>query len=239
MCQRLIQTSSNIEDQYRGHGRGRTDGFDVLKIPWYLFIPLAFMEASRQPMVRQGSYWFRQCLCCSIFYRYRWLDKWRHRLKLVILLRLLVVWCWNPETKVSTGVLKFVVSDVSWHYRRNHCWLCPWCYRWRCLSKLFLTVSLLIRLSFLGTSATTYGQNLAFHKDDSPLLVLIWIFQRCWHRHARWVWQYLCVLCVGLMVMLASGKSRLIFFGAAVSWVGLPFSPSTLILRAQGQREVA
>ena len=66
---------SNIEDQYREGMVGRTGGFDVFENTMIPVHTTGTYGGTPLTNGATGFYWFRQCLCCNIFYRYRWLDK--------------------------------------------------------------------------------------------------------------------------------------------------------------------
>ena len=164
----LFQASSNIEDQYREGMVGRTGGFDVFEntmIPvhttgTYGGTPLS--NGATQGSTGSGNAYVATSDIIT--------DGWTSggtSLKAGDIVTFAGCYDVHPETKVSTGVLKkfVIVSDVSDTTGAITMTVSPaviagGAYQ-NCSNRIADNSAIVV----LGTSATAYGQNLAFHKD--------------------------------------------------------------------------
>ena len=164
----LFQSSSNIEDQYREGVVGRTGGFDVFEntmIPvhttgTYGGTPLS--NGATQGNAGTGNAYVATSDIIT--------DGWTSggtSLKAGDIVTFAGCYDVHPETKVSTGVLKkfVIVSDVSDTTGAITMTVSPaviagGAYQ-NCSNRIADNSAIVV----LGTSATAYGQNLAFHKD--------------------------------------------------------------------------
>lgn len=164
----LFQSSSNIDDQYREGMVGRTGGFDVFEntmIPvhttgTYGGTPLT--NGATQGSTGSGNAYVATSDIIT--------DGWTSggtSLKAGDVVTFAGCFDVHPETKVSTGVLKkfVIVSDVSDTTGAITMTVSPaviagGAYQ-NCSNRIADNSAIVV----LGTSATAYGQNLAFHKD--------------------------------------------------------------------------
>lgn len=164
----LFQASSNIEDQYREGMVGRTGGFDVFEntmIPvhttgTYGGTPLT--NGATQGSTGSGNAYIATSDIIT--------DGWTSggtSLKAGDIVTFAGVYDVHPETKVSTGVLKkFVITaDVSDTTGAITMTVSPGVIAGGAYQNCSNRIADNSAIVVLGTSATAYGQNLAFHKD--------------------------------------------------------------------------
>ena len=164
----LFQSSSNIEDQYREGMVGRTGGFDVFEntmIPvhttgTYGGTPLT--NGATQGDAGTGNAYVATSSIVT--------DGWTSggtSLKAGDIVTFAGVFDVHPETKVSTGVLKkFVITtDVSDTTGAITMTVSPGVIAGGAYQNCSNRIADNSAIVVLGTSATAYGQNLAFHKD--------------------------------------------------------------------------
>ena len=164
----LFQASSNIEDQYREGMVGRTGGFDVFEntmIPvhttgTYGGTPLT-NGATQGSTGADNAYVATSDIIT---------DGWTSggtSLKAGDIVTFAGVYDVHPETKVSTGVLKkFVITaDVSDTTGAITMTVSPGVIAGGAYQNCSNRIADNSAIVVLGTSATAYGQNLAFHKD--------------------------------------------------------------------------
>jgi hypothetical protein len=164
----LFQASSNIEDQYREGMVGRTGGFDVFEntmIPvhttgTYGGTPLT--NGATQGNAGTGNAYVATSDIIT--------DGWTSggtSLKAGDIVTFAGCYDVHPETKVSTGVLKkfVIVSDVSDTTGAITMTVSPGVIAGGAYQNCSNRIADNSAITVLGTSATAYGQNLAFHKD--------------------------------------------------------------------------
>ena len=164
----LFQSSSNIEDQYREGMVGRTGGFDVFEntmIPvhttgTYGGTPLT--NGATQGSTGSGNAYVATSDIIT--------DGWTSggtSLKAGDVVTFAGCFDVHPETKVSTGVLKkfVIVSDVSDTTGAITMTVSPGVIAGGAYQNCSNRIADNSAIVVLGTSATAYGQNLAFHKD--------------------------------------------------------------------------
>lgn len=164
----LFQASSNIEDQYREGMVGRTGGFDVFEntmIPvhttgTYGGTPLT--NGATQGNAGTGNAYVATSDIIT--------DGWTSggtSLKAGDIVTFAGCYDVHPETKVSTGVLKkfVIVSDVSDTTGAITMTVSPGVIAGGAYQNCSNRIADNSAIVVLGTSATAYGQNLAFHKD--------------------------------------------------------------------------
>ena len=164
----LFQSSSNIDDQYREGMVGRTGGFDVFEntmIPvhttgTYGGTPLT-NGATQGSTGADNAYVATSAIIT---------DGWTSggtSLKEGDSITFAGVYEVHPETKVSTGVLKkFVITtDVSDTTGAITMTVSPGVIAGGAYQNCSNRIADNSAITVLGTSATAYGQNLAFHKD--------------------------------------------------------------------------
>lgn len=164
----LFQASSNIEDQYREGMVGRTGGFDVFEntmIPvhttgTYGGTPLT--NGATQGNAGTGNAYVATSGIIT--------DGWTSggtSLKAGDIVTFAGCYDVHPETKVSTGVLKkfVIVSDVSDTTGAITMTVSPGVIAGGAYQNCSNRIADNSAIVVLGTSATAYGQNLAFHKD--------------------------------------------------------------------------
>ena len=164
----LFQASSNIEDQYREGMVGRTGGFDVFEntmIPvhttgTYGGTPLT--NGANQGSTGTGNAYVATSDIIT--------DGWTSggtSLKAGDIVTFAGCYDVHPETKVSTGVLKkfVIVSDVSDTTGAITMTVSPGVIAGGAYQNCSNRIADNSAITVLGTSATAYGQNLAFHKD--------------------------------------------------------------------------
>ena len=164
----LFQASSNIEDQYREGMVGRTGGFDVFEntmIPvhttgTYGSTPLT--NGATQGSTGSGNAYVATSDIIT--------DGWTSggtSLKAGDIVTFAGCYDVHPETKVSTGVLKkfVIVSDVSDTTGAITMTVSPGVIAGGAYQNCSNRIADNSAITVLGTSATAYGQNLAFHKD--------------------------------------------------------------------------
>ncbi len=164
----LFQSSSNIEDQYREGVVGRTGGFDVFEntmIPvhttgTYGGTPLT-NGATQGSTGASNAYVATSSIVT---------DGWTSggtSLKAGDIVTFAGCYDVHPETKVSTGVLKkfVIVSDVSDTTGAITMTVSPGVIAGGAYQNCSNRIADNSAITVLGTSATDYGQNLAFHKD--------------------------------------------------------------------------
>ena len=164
----LFQASSNIEDQYREGMVGRTGGFDVFEntmIPvhttgTYGGTPLT--NGAHQGSTGTGNAYVATSDIIT--------DGWTSggtSLKAGDIVTFAGCYDVHPETKVSTGVLKkfVIVSDVSDTTGAITMTVSPGVIAGGAYQNCSNRIADNSAITVLGTSATAYGQNLAFHKD--------------------------------------------------------------------------
>ena len=164
----LFQSSSNIEDQYREGMVGRTGGFDVFEntmIPvhttgTYGGTPLT--NGATQGNAGTGNAYVATSNIIT--------DGWTSggtSLKAGDIVTFAGCYDVHPETKVSTGVLKkfVIVSDVSDTTGAITMTVSPGVIAGGAYQNCSNRIADNSAIVVLGTSATAYGQNLAFHKD--------------------------------------------------------------------------
>ena len=164
----LFQSSSNIEDQYREGMVGRTGGFDVFEntmIPvhttgTYGGTPLT--NGATQGSTGSGNAYVATSSIVT--------DGWTSggtSLKAGDIVTFAGCYDVHPETKVSTGVLKkfVIVSDVSDTTGAITMTVSPGVIAGGAYQNCSNRIADNSAIVVLGTSATAYGQNLAFHKD--------------------------------------------------------------------------
>lgn len=164
----LFQASSNIEDQYREGMVGRTGGFDVFEntmIPvhttgTYGGTPLT--NGANQGETGSGNAYVATSSLIT--------DGWTSggtSLKAGDIITIADVYDVHPETKVSTGKLKqfTIVSDVSDTTGAITMTISPAIIAGGAYQNCSARAGDNKAITVLGTSATAYGQNLAFHKD--------------------------------------------------------------------------
>ena len=164
----LFQSSSNIEDQYREGVVGRTGGFDVFEntmIPvhttgTYGGTPLT-NGATQGSTGANNAYVATSSIVT---------DGWTSggtSLKAGDSITFAGCFEVHPETKVSTGVLKkfVIVSDVSDTTGAITMTVSPAVIAGGAYQNCSNRIADNSAITVLGTSATAYGQNLAFHKD--------------------------------------------------------------------------
>ena len=163
----LFQASSNIEDQYREGMVGRTGGFDVFEntmIPvhttgTYGGTPLT--NGATQGSTGSGNAYVATSDIIT--------DGWTSggtSLKAGDIVTFAGCYDVHPETKVSTGVLKkfVIVSDVSDTTGAITMTVSPGVIAGGAYQNCSNRIADNSAITVLGTSATAYGQNLAFHK---------------------------------------------------------------------------
>ena len=164
----LFQASSNIEDQYREGMVGRTGGFDVFEntmVPvhttgTYGGTPLT--NGATQGSTGSGNAYVATSDIIT--------DGWTSggtSLKAGDIVTFAGCYDVHPETKVSTGVLKkfVIVSDVSDTTGAITMTVSPGVIAGGAYQNCSNRIADNSAITILGTSATAYGQNLAFHKD--------------------------------------------------------------------------
>ncbi len=164
----LFQSSSNIDDQYREGMVGRTGGFDVFEntmIPvhttgTYGGTPLT--NGATQGNAGTGNAYVATSNIIT--------DGWTSggtSLKAGDIVTFAGCYDVHPETKVSTGVLKkfVIVSDVSDTTGAITMTVSPGVIAGGAYQNCSNRIADNSAIVVLGTSATDYGQNLAFHKD--------------------------------------------------------------------------
>lgn len=164
----LFQSSSNIDDQYREGMVGRTGGFDVFEntmIPvhttgTYGGTPLT--NGATQGNAGTGNAYVATSDIIT--------DGWTSggtSLKAGDIVTFAGCYDVHPETKVSTGVLKkfVIVSDVSDTTGAITMTVSPGVIAGGAYQNCSNRIADNSAIVVLGTSATAYGQNLAFHKD--------------------------------------------------------------------------
>ena len=164
----LFQSSSNIDDQYREGMVGRTGGFDVFEntmIPvhttgTYGGTPLT-NGATQGSTGASNAYVATSSIVT---------DGWTSggtSLKAGDSITFAGCFEVHPETKVSTGVLKkfVIVSDVSDTTGAITMTVSPGVIAGGAYQNCSNRIADNSAITVLGTSATAYGQNLAFHKD--------------------------------------------------------------------------
>lgn len=164
----LFQASSNIEDQYCEGIVGRTGGFDVFEntmIPvhttgTYGGTPLT--NGATQGSTGSGNAYVATSDIIT--------DGWTSggtSLKAGDIVTFAGCYDVHPETKVSTGVLKkfVIVSDVSDTTGAITMTVSPGVIAGGAYQNCSNRIADNSAITVLGTSATAYGQNLAFHKD--------------------------------------------------------------------------
>jgi len=164
----LFQSSSNIDDQYREGMVGRTGGFDVFEntmIPvhttgTYGGTPLT-NGATQGSTGADNAYVATSSIIT---------DGWTSggtSLKAGDSITFAGCYEVHPETKVSTGVLKkfVIVSDVSDTTGAITMTVSPGVIAGGAYQNCSNRIADNSAITVLGTSATAYGQNLAFHKD--------------------------------------------------------------------------
>ena len=164
----LFQASSNIEDQYREGMVGRTGGFDVFEntmIPvhttgTYGGTPLT--NGATQGSTGSGNAYVATSDIIT--------DGWTSggtSLKAGDIVTFAGCYDVHPETKVSTGVLKkfVIVSDVSDTTGAITMTVSPGVIAGGAYQNCSNRIADNSAITVLVTSATAYGQNLAFHKD--------------------------------------------------------------------------
>ena len=164
----LFQASNNIDDQYREGMVGRTGGFDVFEntmIPvhttgTYGGTPLT-NGATQGSTGANNAYVATSSIVT---------DGWTSggtSLKAGDSITFAGCFEVHPETKVSTGVLKkfVIVSDVSDTTGAITMTVSPGVIAGGAYQNCSNRIADNSAITVLGTSATAYGQNLAFHKD--------------------------------------------------------------------------
>ena len=164
----LFQASSNIEDQYREGMVGRTGGFDVFEntmIPvhttgTYGGTPLT--NGATQGNAGTGNAYVATSDIIT--------DGWTSggtSLKAGDIVTFAGCYDVHPETKVSTGVIKkfVIVNDVSDTAGAITMTVSPAVIAGGAYQNCSNRIADNSAITVLGTSATAYGQNLAFHKD--------------------------------------------------------------------------
>ena len=164
----LFQASNNIDDQYREGMVGRTGGFDVFEntmIPvhttgTYGGTPLT-NGATQGSTGANNAYVATSAIIT---------DGWTSggtSLKAGDSITFAGCFEVHPETKVSTGVLKkfVIVSDVSDTTGAITMTVSPGVIAGGAYQNCSNRIADNSAITVLGTSATAYGQNLAFHKD--------------------------------------------------------------------------
>lgn len=164
----LFQSSSNIDDQYREGMVGRTGGFDVFEntmIPvhttgTYGGTPLT--NGATQGSTGSGNAYISTSDIIT--------DGWTSggtSLKAGDVVTFAGCFDVHPETKVSTGVLKkfVIVNDVSDTTGAITMTVSPAVIAGGAYQNCSNRIADNSAITVLGTSATAYGQNLAFHKD--------------------------------------------------------------------------
>ena len=164
----LFQSSSNIDDQYREGMVGRTGGFDVFEntmIPvhttgTYGGTPLT--NGATQGSTGSGNAYISTSDIIT--------DGWTSggtSLKAGDVVTFAGCFDVHPETKVSAGVLKkfVIVNDVSDTTGAITMTVSPAVIAGGAYQNCSNRIADNSAITVLGTSATAYGQNLAFHKD--------------------------------------------------------------------------
>lgn len=164
----LFQASSNIEDQYREGMVGRTGGFDVFEntmIPVHTtgtYGGTPVTNGATQGNAGTGNAYVATSNIIT--------DGWTSggtSLKAGDIVTFAGCYDVHPETKVSTGVLKkfVIVSDVSDTTGAITMTVSPGVIAGGAYQNCSNRIADNSAIVVLGTSATAYGQNLAFHKD--------------------------------------------------------------------------
>lgn len=165
----LFQSSDNIEKQYKEGIVGRTGGFDVFENTMmpahttgtYGGTPLT--NGANQGSTGADNAWTETTSIIT--------DGWTATttvLKAGDIITIGGVFAVHPETKVSTGVLKrfTVVSDTTTDGSGNSTFsISPAIIAGGAYQNVTNRAADGQAITVLGTSATAYGQNLAFHKD--------------------------------------------------------------------------
>ena len=165
----LFQSSDNIEKQYKEGIVGRTGGFDVFENTMmpahttgtYGGTPLT--NGANQGSTGADNAWVETSSIIT--------DGWTATttvLKAGDIITIGGVFAVHPETKVSTGVLKrfTVVSDTTTDGSGNSTFsISPAIIAGGAYQNVTNRAADGQAITVLGTSATAYGQNLAFHKD--------------------------------------------------------------------------
>ena len=164
----LFQSSSNIDDQYREGMVGRTGGFDVFE---NTMIPVhttgTYGGTPKSNGATQGSTGSGNAYVATSDII---TDGWTSggtSLKAGDVVTFAGCFDVHPETKVSTGVLKkfVIVSDVSDTTGAITMTVSPGVIAGGAYQNCSNRIANDSDIVVLGTSATAYGQNLAFHKD--------------------------------------------------------------------------
>ncbi len=165
----LFQSSDNINKQYKEGIVGRTGGFDVFENTMmpahttgtYGGTPLT--NGANQGSTGADNAWTETTSIIT--------DGWTATttvLKAGDIITIGGVFAVHPETKVSTGVLKrfTVVSDTTTDGSGNSTFsISPAIISGGAYQNVTNRAADNQAITVLGTSATAYGQNLAFHKD--------------------------------------------------------------------------
>ncbi len=165
----LFQSSDNINKQYKEGIVGRTGGFDVFENTMmpahttgtYGGTPLT--NGANQGSTGADNAWVETSSIIT--------DGWTATttvLKAGDIITIGGVFAVHPETKVSTGVLKrfTVVSDTTTDGSGNSTFsISPAIISGGAYQNVTNRAADNQAITVLGTSATAYGQNLAFHKD--------------------------------------------------------------------------
>lgn len=165
----LFQSSDNIDKQYKEGIVGRTGGFDVYENTMmpvhttgtYGGTPLT--NGANQGSTGANNAWAETSSIIT--------DGWTVTttvLKAGDIITIGGVFAVHPETKVSTGVLKrfTVVSDTTTDGSGNSTFsISPAIISGGAYQNVTNRAADNQAITVLGTSATAYGQNLAFHKD--------------------------------------------------------------------------
>ena len=165
----LFQSSNNIDKQYKEGIVGRTGGFDVFENTMmpahttgtYGGTPLT--NGANQGSTGADNAWTETTSIIT--------DGWTATttvLKAGDIITIGGVFAVHPETKVSTGVLKrfTVVSDTTTDGSGNSTFsISPAIISGGAYQNVTNRAADNQAITVLGTSATAYGQNLAFHKD--------------------------------------------------------------------------
>ncbi len=165
----LFQSSDNIDKQYKEGIVGRTGGFDVFENTMmpahttgtYGGTPLT--NGANQGSTGADNAWVETTSIIT--------DGWTATttvLKAGDIITIGGVFAVHPETKVSTGVLKrfTVVSDTTTDGSGNSTFsISPAIISGGAYQNVTNRAADNQAITVLGTSATAYGQNLAFHKD--------------------------------------------------------------------------
>jgi len=165
----LFQSSSNIEDQYREGMVGRTGGFDVFEntmIPVHTTGTYGGTPLTNGAVAQGNAGTGNAYVATSDIITDGWTSGGTS-LKAGDIVTFAGCYDVHPETKVSTGVLKkfVIVSDVSDTTGAITMTVSPGVIAGGAYQNCSNRIADNSAITVLGTSATAYGQNLAFHKD--------------------------------------------------------------------------